>query len=311
MIRAAELIVEAIASPLSPGWAAPRSPVLSTADAAFLAGAALNSLDQIVRAAPVWLGAWRQRLALKAAAAAVRRIGLREDEAQLRDAWHLRSLGGDPGPAGRVYGAWRLLASRSLVVDGKDLKTIAGSLGAAWSDAFADVPAWLERLDRPAPFAAAAIIGRSLAARPDVELFAWRLGDCAVARQMRWPVAVPLLMDQFHSEIFRSGRGRIRPGGDDFERAICLALARGATEACRLAGEISRKAARLSAVAPKLRAKGAGEAINLLLDDDAVSGSLTTPNLSRFAARRLFERLAALEAVRELTGRATFRLYGL
>ena len=51
------------------------------------------------------------------------------------------------------------------------------------------------------------------------------------------------------------------------------------------------------AAAPKLRAKGAGEAIRRLLDDDAVSGSLTAPNLTRWGARRLFERLEALDAV--------------
>ncbi|RWH45198.1 MAG: DUF1403 family protein, partial [Mesorhizobium sp.] len=80
---------------------------------------------------------------------------------------------------------------------------------------------------------------------------------------------------------------------------------------CRLAAELSRRAERLIAVAPKLRAKGAGDVIQRLLDDDAVSGSLTTKNPSRFAARRLFERLQQLEAVRELSGRTTFRLFGL
>ncbi|TIX54825.1 MAG: DUF1403 family protein [Mesorhizobium sp.] len=78
-----------------------------------------------------------------------------------------------------------------------------------------------------------------------------------------------------------------------------------------MAAELSRRAERLIAIAPKLRAKGAGDVIFLLLNEDAVSGSLTTKNLSRFASRRLFDRLQQLDAVRELSGRATFRLFGL
>ncbi|MCB1547591.1 MAG: DUF1403 family protein, partial [Hyphomicrobiaceae bacterium] len=60
-----------------------------------------------------------------------------------------------------------------------------------------------------------------------------------------------------------------------------------------------------------LRSKAAGDVIDRLLGDDAVSGALTTKALSRWASRRLFDRLAELGAVRELSGRATFRIYGL
>ena len=59
------------------------------------------------------------------------------------------------------------------------------------------------------------------------------------------------------------------------------------------------------------RSKAAGDVIALLMTDDAVSGSLTTRTMTRWASRRLFERLHQFEAVRELSGRATFRLYGL
>ena len=51
--------------------------------------------------------------------------------------------------------------------------------------------------------------------------------------------------------------------------------------------------------------------VRRLLNDDAVPGTLQTKTLSRWGARRLFERLHALGAVRELTGRPAFRLYGL
>ena len=112
MIRFAEPVAfAALPSPV-PGWAIARGPVATTAEAAFLAGAALSRLDNLVRSAPPWAGVWRQRLALKGAAAGVRRLGRREDEAALRDAWHLRPLGADPGPAGRILAAWRQLAER-------------------------------------------------------------------------------------------------------------------------------------------------------------------------------------------------------
>lgn len=81
----------------------------------------------------------------------------------------------------------------------------------------------------------------------------------------------------------RSGDGcgkRLRPGGEGadqeaLERAVCLALAETAAAACRLAGDMAWRAERLVAAAPKLRAKGAGEVVKRLRDDDAVSGTLT------------------------------------
>ena len=48
-----------------------------------------------------------------------------------------------------------------------------------------------------------------------------------------------------------------------------------------------------------------------MLEEDSLSAATKLPGLSERGARRLFERLVALQAVRELTGRPTFRLYGL
>ena len=77
----------------------------------------------------------------------------------------------------------------------------------------------------------------------------------------------------------------------------------------RLAG-LARRAQKLIAIAPKLRSKDADEMIARLLSEDAMAaaGGKTT---SERSARRLFDRLEALGAIRELTGRPTFRLYGL
>ena len=51
--------------------------------------------------------------------------------------------------------------------------------------------------------------------------------------------------------------------------------------------------------------------VQRLLEDDAVASSRTGVQLTDRSARRLFERLGDLGAVRELSGRPTFRLYGL
>ncbi|MBN9222529.1 MAG: DUF1403 family protein [Mesorhizobium sp.] len=318
MIRADPLPAVSPPLPRVRAWALPGGPVDHDTDAAFFAGAALNSLDSSVRSEPAWAGAWRQRLALKCAAAAVRLAGRSEDEAALRDAWYLRPVDGDPGPAGSILAAWRQLASRPPAVDAARLAEVVGLLGLRWDDGFADLPGAIDdlvRSGRPAPFAAAAIASRVVAVSPAVELLAWWCADLLVAQKLRWAKPVPLLMAQAFVPAFRAGDARskrIRPGeGKEFERVVCLALAQGSADACGLAADLSRRAERLAAVVPKLRAKGAGEVVKKLLDDDAVSGSLATKTLSRFGARRLFERLQKFEAVRELSGRNSFRLFGL
>ncbi|WP_024927414.1 MULTISPECIES: DUF1403 family protein [unclassified Mesorhizobium] len=318
MIRAGPL--PAASPPLQrvPSWALPGGPVEHETDAAFFAGAALNSLDNLVRSEPAWAGAWRQRLALRCAAASMRLAGRSEDTAALRDAWQLCPAGADPGPAGAILGAWRQLAAQPPAASADRLEKVVDQLGLHWDGAaLADLCPEIEevvRSPRPAPFAAAAIAAHVVAMRPDCELLAWWLADLSLAQSLRWPLPLPLLMAQTFGPAFRAeadGGKRIRPGEKGFERAVCLALVQAAAEACRLAAELSRRAETLLAVAPKLRAKGAGDVLILLLNEDAVSGSLTTKNLSRFAARRLFERLQQLDAVRELSGRPSFRLFGL
>lgn len=305
-----------VAVPAIPGWAVPRGPVTDPAEAAFLAGAALTPLDNLVRANPPWAGAWRARLALSCAAASARQIGRAEGEAALRDAWFLRPADGDPGPAGRLLAAWRRLAERSPNADAATIQSICALLGIGWSPELAALPQEIDRLvgeGRAAPLVAAAVLRSVELAAPSAGLLGWWLADQVLALRLRWPLPVPVLMAEAHSAALRgAGRGgRLRPAEEGFDAAVCLAVAQGAARALRCAAEIAPHAARLQAVAPKLRAKGAGEAITRLLEDDAVSGTLTTAKLSRWGARRLFERLEALGAVRELTGRSSFKIYGL
>jgi hypothetical protein len=300
-----------------PVWARPRGLVLHDADAAYLAGAAFNSLDNLVRQNPSWAGAWRQRLALQSAAAAVNLTGRREDESALRDTHFLRAASDDPGPSGHVLMAWRRLASRTASCDEEIVRPVAEqNFGLKWDDSLGEVVANAEDIatsSRPAPVVAAEIAAAVYRARPDAELLAFWLADVLLAQKLRWPLPVPLLMGQASSPVFKSGenRKRIRPGGEGWGRAVFLAYATAAADACDLGIELAQRAATLTAVAPKLRAKGSGDVVKLLLSDDAVPGSWSSPKLSARGARRLFGRLGELGAVRELSGRPTFRLYGL
>jgi hypothetical protein len=303
--------------PTVPVWARPRGLVLHDADATFMAGAALNSLDNLVRQDPPWAGAWRQRLALRSAAAAVNLTGRREDEAALRDGHFLRGMGDDPGPAGHILMAWRRLASRTTGCDEELVRPIVEQhLGLQWDDALAEAVANAEDMVlslRPAPVLAVEIAAAVYRARPDAELLGFCLADVLLAQKFRWPIPVPLLMGQAATSVFKSGenRKRIRPGGEGWGRAVFLAYATAAAEACELGADLAQRAGRLTGVAPKLRAKGSGDVMKLLLSDDAVPGSWSSLKLSARGARRLFDRLGELGAVRELTGRPTFRLYGL
>ncbi|OQM76041.1 hypothetical protein BFN67_16495 [Pseudaminobacter manganicus] len=76
-------------------------------------------------------------------------------------------------------------------------------------------------------------------------------------------------------------------------------------------GEPGRRSERLLTVAPKFRARASGLVIERLLSDDAIVASEQIAGMSDRGLRRLFDRLVELGAVRELSGRPTFRIYGL
>ena len=324
-----------------PLWARPpKQPAVGAdagVEAAFFAGASLALLDQIVRLDPPFAGALRQRLALGAATACAALARHREDSSALRDAEHLSpNAGGNAptSPAGRVHRLWRLFARGPTPLDASTLRAAADFLDLPADISFEGVADALRDVvaDAGTPLAAAA--GASAAAmqllagapltgadvssagnKLHAEIFALWLSDLALARRLDWDAPVPLLATAIAHPSSRRGPSgkRPRPADPDWVDAAAGAYATAAQEAYVLAGELSRRTEKLLAVQSKLRAKGAGRVVELLLDDDAVSPARAAKlaRLSDRAARRLFDRLIEFGAVRELSGRPNFRLYGL
>jgi hypothetical protein len=297
-------------------------------NAMFFAGAGIAHLDQLLRAGeggvePVFSGALRQRLALKAAATCARLARLREDDAALRDAEHLSGVGVETSPAGRVHRLWRHFAQRPVRFDAATLSLAIEHLEAPsavdaerLAEAFRQTVASADNPLAAAERASEAAMSY-LAAVPaiDAEFFALWLADVALAQKLGWQAPVPLLATVIAHPVLRrepNGR-RPRPGDCDWSNALAGAYALAAREAVDLAVPLSRQTQKLFDATPKLRAKGAERVIEMLLADDCVTPARVAKRakLSDRAARRLFDRLIELGAVRELSGRANFRLYGL
>jgi hypothetical protein len=95
----------------------PGCPRPTPGGAQFSAGVGLALVDQVLRNAPPFTDALRQRLARRAAAAAAAVLRLREDEGALRDAEHLASGASETRPAGCVHRMRRVVAGRPATLD--------------------------------------------------------------------------------------------------------------------------------------------------------------------------------------------------
>ncbi|MCV3211664.1 DUF1403 family protein [Mesorhizobium sp. YC-39] len=291
-------------------------------DATLATGAAIAMLDAVVRRDEKWAGAWRQRLALAAAAATARQTGRVEDEAALRDSFLLTRPGDDVGPGGLLLLGWRRLAARPAeeLLTKKSLAAVLEEFGFFARDgaAVSDLADALRRLATTEGAvgmltgAYAAVEGHGLPRA----MGPW-LADALLAQRLGWSHAVPVLTSEPKGGK-SSSRARLPAGtpsaaASDPAKFLLAAQAHAALLAIDLSAELERRADRLLAVAPKLRAKGADTVVDRLLNDDALVASRgdKSTGMSDRGLRRLFDRLVELGAVRELSGRATFRIYGL
>ena len=303
-----------ITLPQLPGWVTSgRAETLETV--AFRSGAALTVLDQLVSdpkpGVPLKLLA--NRLALTAATATSKLEGRLAREAAIRDAFHLTPTGEARGPDGNLLAFWRK-AVRLRVSGTGEIADLVGP------DFTREVGVWLDtgqdRARTHGPLAGSVAVLRAVLDADDrAERVASMLSDIVLARTLNWKAMLPVSAQRLTKTVLRN----LSAGEQGAELAVQVRLLEVIEETIRLARDLARRAEVLRSVAPKLRAKGSETAVELFLTEDAVApASMLSPNIrgtsipmTDRAARRFCDRLVELGVARELTGRSTFRLYGI
>ena len=300
--------------PHLPGWVTSgRAETFETV--AFRSGAALTVLDQLIGdpkcSVPVKLLA--NQLALSAATATSKLEGRLAREADIRDAWHLTPPGETRGPDGDLLEFWRGAVRLRAGGTGE----IADLVGA---DFAGGLGVWLkvgqDHARTHGPLAGCGAVLRAVLDVDDrAERVACLLSDIVLARALNWKVALPVTAQRLTKGMLRD----LTTSGQGAELAVQARFLESIEDAIRQARDLARRADALRTVAPKLRAKGSDAAVGLFLTEDAVApASMLSPRIrgtsipmTDRAARRFCDRLVELGVARELTGRASFRLYGL
>ena len=306
---------DTLPKPILPSWVFDRQVPDCLEDAGFSSGAALSLLHVLLNdptiGVPVEL--LRSRLSLRAAVHCSKIEGRGVTEADIRDAYLLTLPGDAMGPDGDMLAFWRAGTAISL-------------RHAGFQDRLSDLlledmqeylPEWIAGAEDAGanPVAeATSILTNMLQTFPRREAVALLCADVILAWSLGWDRPLPLFGLYVNRKTLRAASER-----EDIGLACHTAVAHAAQDAVRMGYDLARRAAQLCDVAPKLRSKGSDEAITLFLSEDAVlpstmlsptiRGSSTT--MTARSARRICERLIELGVVRELTGRATFRLYGV
>lgn len=313
----ADISDDLITLPQLPRWvASEHAETLETV--AFRSGAALTVVEGLVsdptHGVPVKLLA--NRLALKAATATSKLEGRLAQEADIRDAYHLTSPGEARGPDGDMLAFWRDAARLRLNV--RDWRAgLEGLVGPSFEN---HIEGWIDagaaRAKSHGPLAGSvSVMGAVLQIDNRAERIACLLSDVVLARALNWTSVLPITAQRLSKAILRDlvADGQ---GGELTVQQRILESVEGTVPAAR---DLASRAAALRALAPKLRAKGSEAAVALFLSEDAVAPSTmlspmiqgTTIPMTDRAARRFCDRLVELGVAHELTGRPTFRLYGI
>jgi len=244
------------------------------------------------------------------------------DEGEIRDGFlltepgSLGNLSQAMGPSGFMYAQWR------------DHTLLSPKLESFWTHFIGTIPLYtrstmieITEAEKPECSPVSAVVQALqdvLTMMPKEEMLALQWADITLSLALGWKHMLPLVgasMTSKELKVFRDGEG----GPDELLIKVHTAIARSARDAIRMSHDLARRAAKMRTVAPKLRSKGSEAAVALFLSEDALSPSSlagswmfrSKSEMSPRSARRFCDRLVELGVVKELTGRSTFRLYGI
>jgi len=280
-------------------------------------GAQLGNLHQILAISPI-TGLLADRVALLSAAKVLARSGRPEGLAELRD---MRMMGEAAGPAAPILSAWTWLGTlpwedsastrfrprrgdNETDHDDADrrhhsrLQDLIRTLGLRDAGTDEDLALALGRAAAlPCPLAA---VGAALDASAGLPLPIQLLAtDYVVGRCLGWPLP-----------LYSLGLGRLNQP-DPTSQGVARTLLAGLDEVEAILRPLMPKADILVASSRRVRTRQAQAVVTRILAQDVVwSGSIRDVLPDR-PGRRLLQRLVELGGLRELSGRTTYRFYGL
>lgn len=310
--------------PFLPKWVMDCRVPETLEEAAFSSGAAISLLHQTLHnpALNVPKRLLRNRLALKAAMNCLKIERQSSSETDIRDGFLLSERGSFEslqqlmGPSGFMYAQWRDHVQFSLQHEAFYTNFI-GTIPIHTRMAMAEITMADQPKVSPA-HAATRALKEVLTVLPSEEMVAFQWADIVLSDGLGWKYMLPLVgASMTGKEVKRFASGDTKP--DELLMSVHAVIARSARDAIRLCHDLARRAAKLRAVAPKLRAKGSDAAVDLFLTEDALAPSSLSSHwlfrskvdMSPRSSLRFCERLVELGVARELSGRSTFKLYGV
>lgn len=315
MIHASDTSKSSIPAPILPNWVLDGTAAETPEYAGFASGSALALLHATLHNPNINVPTklLRQQFALKTAIACLKFERRSDDEGQLLDAYYLTAPGDARGPGGDMLAFWFDACAISFRGRGWQNRVLELLPEYIREDAIR----WLEPDEGNSaicsPVAEAAkCLGQVIEKYPHEEAVAFLIADITLSKRLGWTRAFPFFAHYLKKRQLQNNTEQLL--------VDChLVIAGTAEKIIRVAHDLARRAERLKAIAPKLRAKGSDQAVELFLSELAVSPSgMLYPkikgsnvSMTQRSANRFCDRLVDLGVVRELTGRSTFRLYSV